>query len=145
MINNISWASYWTALTILLCLYYAGVLALFYLPEIRQLFSARRKLSPVGLSTGQDFDGHASEEETAELPVEVQSFASEMAAFLDQAKYAGTIKDEILFGTQQILKKYPTLKGSNYQEGINKLLEFEAKSKCAVHLSQEELRQVWLS
>ena len=145
MINNISWASYWTALTILLLLYYAGVLSLFYLPELRHLFSGGRKLSAVDIATDEQLHDESVAEEMPDLPKEVEALASEVTAFLEQAKYAGSVKEEILFGTQQILKKYPSIKESSFQVGINRLLEFEAKSKCAVHLSHEELRQVWLS
>jgi hypothetical protein len=145
MINNISWASYWTALTILLLFYYAGVLALFYLHDIRQLLSGKGKLLTVSAATDQGFHEETPEDEMPELPREIEALANEMTAFLEQAKYAGSVKEEILYGTQQILKKYPTMKGSSFQESINKLLEFEAKSKCAIHLSHEELRQVWLS
>ena len=103
-------------------------------------------IGPVfGIHYSNSCHDNESQDETTDLPGEVQSIASEMTAFLEQAKYAGSLKEEILFGTQQIIKKYPAMKDSSYQEGLNKLLAFEAKTKCAVHLSHEELRQVWLS
>lgn len=145
MFSNISWGSYWTALTILVILYYACVLLLFYMHEIRQLLSGKRKLMPAAIAVETEYNGSENEPEDDDLPVEVQTLTREVTAYLDQAKYAGSIKDEILFGTQQILKKYPSMKNSIYHEGINKLLQFETKSRCAVHLSHEELRQVWLS
>lgn len=146
MLNNISWGSYWTALTILAILYYALIVLLFYWHDLQQMLSAKGRLLTSGSSQSGDFakEGISNNDDGNDLPVEVQSFTQEVGAYLEQAKYAGALKEEILFGAKQILKKYPSLKSSEYQEGINNLLLFESKNKCAIHLNNEELRQVWL-
>jgi hypothetical protein len=73
-----------------------------------------------------------------------QTLTGEISAYLEQAQYAKSGKPEILFGLQQIAKRYKEIKSTNYEPAINSLIVFESKDKCAVSLSEGEIRQVWL-
>lgn len=135
MVNNISWGSYWSVLTVLLIFYYAYVLLKYYRNDLRLRFQPAASITPIQ-KRKESGDGEL-------LPV-VQSFSDEMAAYLDQASYAKAGKNEILFALQQIAKKHLVIKDSTYQPAINSLIVLEAKEKCSVHLSEEDLRQVWV-
>ena len=132
MINNISWGSYWSALTVLLFLYYAYVLLRYYRKDIY----ARVAASP-SIQLDREVENETS------LPI-VQALTDEVTAYLDQASNAGAKKQEIVFALQQITLKHRSLKNSDYQSAINSLIQFECKDKCAIHLSEEEIRQVWM-
>jgi len=134
MVNNISWGSYWSVLTVLLTVYYAYVLLKYYRSDLRLRFQPALHITK---KQCHDETGEAI------LPV-VQSFSDEMTAYLEQASQTKAGKNEIIFALQQIAKKYSTIKDSTYQPAMNGLIVFEAKDKCAVHLSEEEIRQVWI-
>ncbi len=138
MVNNISWGSYWSVLIILTVIYYAYVLWVYYRSDIFQRLAVQKAIAPASPLT--TFSQDQSKDEL--FPV-VQSFTSEMSAYLEQASYARAAKNEIIFGLQQIAKKHPGIKDSQYQPAINSLIIFESKDKCAVSLSEEEVGQVW--
>ena len=132
MINNISWGSYWSALTVLLFIYYAYVLLRYYRKDIYG-----RMASSSSIQRGKEFESESS------LPI-VQGFTDEITAYLEQASYGGAIKQEIVFALQQIALKYKSLKNSEYQTAVDSLIQLECGNKCAIHLSEEEIRQVWM-
>jgi hypothetical protein len=132
MINNISWGSYWSALTVLLFLYYAYVLLRYYRKDI-----FGRIASTPTIQMGKEVKNESS------LPI-VQAFTDEITAYLEQASNAGAIKQEIVFALQQIALKYESLKNSEYQTSVDSLIQLECGNKCAIHLSEEEIRQVWM-
>jgi hypothetical protein len=132
MINNISWGSYWSALTVLLIIYYGYVLLRYY----RKDLYGRMVASP-SIQMGKEVEGEIS------LPI-VQGLTDEITAYLEQASNAGTKKQEIVFALQQIVLKHKSLKNSEYQSAVNSLIQFECKEKCAIHLSEEEIGQVWM-
>ena len=76
------------------------------------------------------------------LPV-VQSLSNEIAAYLEEAASNCTIKAELIFSLQQIVGKYADLQSSPYTNSISKLIRFECKDKCAIHLNDEDVKQVW--
>jgi hypothetical protein len=53
-------------------------------------------------------------------------------------------KKELLFSIHKIIQRYPTLSGTVYEGAINKWIAFDIKDKCAIYLSDEDLRDVWL-
>ena len=133
MINNISWGSYWSALTVLLFLYYGYVLIRYY----RKDLYGRVVASSSSIQMGKEVENETP------LPI-VHALTDEITAYLEQASNAGAKKQEIVFALQQIALKHKSLKNSEFQSAINSLIQFECKDKCAIHLSEEEIRQVWM-
>jgi hypothetical protein len=132
MINNISWGSYWSALTVLLFIYYAYVLLRYYRKDIYS-----RVVASPSTQLRKEVENETS------LPI-IQTLTDEITAYLEQAGIAGAKKQEIVFALQQIALKHKSLKNSEYQSAINTLIQFECKEKCAIHLSEEEIGQVWM-
>ena len=147
MVNNISWGSYWSVLFIAVIIYYAYVLLVYYRGDLRTRLTGKNNLLPAGnfkpthLPNQEQSDSESNDQEL--LPV-VQLLTDEVTAYLEQASHAGAVKPEIIFALKQITKKYGSVKTSPYQTAVNSLLQFECGSKCAVHLSEAEIRQVWM-
>lgn len=128
MLNHISWSSYWTTVLISLICYYG------YIAWINR--SRLLKYKPVI---------------TGELPAlddllhpQAKACNDELSAYVGQAALTKPSKKEILFGLHKIIQRYPTLSGTVYQTAISKWIAFDAKDKCSIHLSDEDIRQVWL-
>jgi hypothetical protein len=133
MLNNISWGSYWSAITVSLILYYAYVLFQYYGKEIKIRFnSAVAKPESIAIS-GYEI-----------LPAIAQSLGDEVISYLEQAARSGIIKNEILFALRQIAAKYENVKKSRYQNDISGLMQSECFNKCAIHLSDGDMRYVWM-
>jgi len=147
MVNNISWGSYWSVLTIMVIIYYAYVLLVYYRDDLRNRLAGKNGRLSAGsfqpTFSVKEMQGHHENGDDELLPV-VQSFTDEMTAYLGQAAYAKAGKPEIIFALQQIAKKYEKIKNSSHQQAVNKLIQFECEDRCAVHLKEEEIKQVWL-
>lgn len=146
MVNNISWGSYWSVLAILTILYYAYILLVYYGSELRNRLAGKSSVLPArhfkSSSPLARHDHHVGGADEL-LPV-MQSLTDEVSAYLEQAAYSKAGKPEVLFALQQMVKRYPVICNTSYQESINKLLQFEAENKCAIHLNEVEIKQVWM-
>ncbi len=129
MLNHISWSTYWTFLAVSLVLYYSYVAWV----NRRVLFTRRIAAAPPALAESSD-----------ELFPHADACGRELDAYLEQAAYGKPSRNELVFGIHQVIKKYPSLRGSAYEEGLSRLIHFSATDKCAIHLSEEDIRQVWL-
>lgn len=167
MINNISWTSYWYALFLLLVIYYAFVLWYYYRKYLFQLISnkfGKRKFqvattitSPSGILDGAKKNGHefqpishstvtqSQEQPSCEISAMYQALSDEIRAYLQQASTADADNEELLISIQQILRKYPAIKNSAFQQSIDFLIVFELKNKCSTYLSIEEVSSLWES
>ena len=132
---NISWAQYWSVIIVSLILYYGFVLVVYYRSDLLLRFQPGVSLKQAKKNFNTDDDPL--------LPV-VQSLTDEMTAYLEQAANKRAVKEEIIFAMQQLTSKYKGIKDTRYQNAVNSLLQFECGSKCAVHLDEEEIRQVWM-
>ena len=132
MFNNISWGGYWSVLSILVVIYYLYVFLVYYRNDIRN-FQTIKKVGHFQHETGDEGILHM-----------VQSLIDEVTAYLYQAAQGAAIKQEIIFAMQQIIKKYPGIKFTPHENNINNLIQSECKDKCAIVLSAEEIKQVWI-
>ena len=147
MVNNISWGSYWSALTIMVIIYYAYIILVYYRDDLRNRLAGKNGRLSAGsfqatFSVKEMRDHHETGDDEL-LPV-VQSLTDEMTAYFGQVAYVKAGKAEIIFALQQIAKKYEMIKNSSHRQAVNRLVQFECKDKCAVHLSEEEIKQVWM-
>lgn len=129
MLNNISWGSYGIALSISLCVYYGCFVWL----NRKELFARRISVPQTILPETGD-----------ELFPQASALSREIEAFLEQVVYDRPSRNVIVLGIHQIIKKYPLLAGTTHESAISRLIAYSAKDKCAVHLHEEDLRQVWL-
>ena len=159
MISNISWASYWTALIVLLIIYYGFVLVRFYGADISRWLSSSPKnvygsLSTVPKEAKTTHDKLSTTSPAEEPPAPtinanngvliVKALLDEFLAFIEQAGEAQMQKPEILYGLTQLVKKHPFHPDSEEILTINKIIINEAKEKCSIHVSEEEMAGVWL-
>jgi hypothetical protein len=150
MINNISWAGYWYVIAITLIIYYLFVLILFYRKEMQYLFEGNKgRSSKDSRYTVHHRDSISNEtlsgmHDEEGLVSSVQMLKDETIAYLEQAGQDCSIKEEIVFSLQQIIKKYTVLKYTTYQKQINNLLQLECKNKCSLFLDEEDIKNVWL-
>ena len=52
-------------------------------------------------------------------------------------------KEQIILSLRQLVTKFPTLKYSPYHSSITNLIAIECENKCAIHLSSDDLNDVW--
>ena len=132
MLNNISWGSYWSALTVLLFFYYAYLLLRYYRKDI----AGRLAITPRIQLDKEIEDGTPS--------TIIQAINDEIIAYLEQASHERTMKQELVFALRKIALKYKSVRNSQYLSAINNLIHVECGNKCGIHLSEEEIRQVWM-
>lgn len=141
MFSSISWSTYWSVLAGVSILYYAFLLIGYYRNEFASLaggaIKTKNKLSSVtpepAVAISDSTDVSA-----------IQAMADEVGHFLSQSAENGHLKNEIMFGLNQIVKKYPSLQLSPYRPELEQMISFECQTKCSIHLSEEEIQQVWL-
>jgi hypothetical protein len=126
MLHAISWSSYWTALLLTLIVYYS------YAAWVNRPLFARRVTTPL-----------RKEEVTDELFPMADQCGRELASYIEQLSFGKPSRPEFLSGIHRVIKKYPLLAGSAYEQSLSQLIRVMAKEKCALHLDEEETRQVW--
>ena len=128
MFNQISWSDYWTVVLLSLVIYYS------YVAWVnRSALFTRRLTSPPALPESSD-----------EMFPQADACSQELDAYLEQLSYGKPSRNELILGIHQVIKKYPSLPGTNYEAALSQLIGFSAKDKCGIHLSDEDIRQVWL-
>ena len=160
MLNNISWASYCYALTLLLFAYYFIILLLYYRSEVLQFVIDKKvsllsRFQAFGIAGGEERGSQAhtlhenpgsttlknkSGDHSAQI---VQAALDELQAYITQAAQNDTIKEELLFSLQNIVSKYPMLGNTPLQHTLNNLIAVECKHKCSIHLSAEDVSGLW--
>jgi hypothetical protein len=121
MFVNISWASYWTVLSISLLVYYLYVGFRYFRYSPSSLVSSSREASGDNSS----------------------SFTNEVEAYLCAIGTKQIAKPALIFGLQRIALKYKDAVSDDRNE-LTKAILILCKDKCAVTLSEEEVKQVWL-
>lgn len=127
MLQQLNWGQYWGFVCLILALYYSYT---FY--QYRHVWLGPRT-RPVLPAAGDD-----------DLFPQVDACGRELDAYLEQAGYGKPSKNELVFGVHQILKKFPGLATTKYKDALNQVIQFSARDKCTIHLTEEDLRQVWM-
>lgn len=142
----INWPVYLAVCGVIAVIYYTAVLFRFYRGE---LFKARKPLSP---PKGQAFlfpqdqsrtDEPAINRQEVELTHTVHDLADELRALLQQLAAQASGKDELLSAVLRLLKKYPALKGSGFQQPLTQLVATESENHCNIRLTADELAGLW--
>ena len=163
MINNIGWASYCYAVIILMLLYYLFVLLFFYKKDIVAIVVKSRKSISLSSSTQtpeswdafpqNDYDlnkhivehGVNSELQFAgdDLFRLIQSLRDELEAYVSEASAMQAGKKEMIFSIKQLLSKYPHPGMLSYRVSINSFIDLKLTKYCSIHLTEEEMKQLW--
>lgn len=147
MFNSISWQGYWIFLAILLVGYYLVIYLLYFRSDFTmKLAGSRRQWAPVEQDEASQplIFQHATEKDASrEADLQASGCADELAAYFQEASRSKAAKKELLVALTKLLAKYPALRSSSYVEALNNLMRSEAAHHCSVHLSSEEVVQVW--
>lgn len=148
----VTWSAYLTTSVISLLIYYAGVLLLFFRKDINRS-SQFSKPKAVKYSSGlygpqsHKADSKSDREATqldAASAAPMHSLVDELQAFISQAGKDGMEKEELHSSLKKLLDKYPSIKGSLFENGITNLIAVTAENNCDVHFSADELRGLWI-
>ncbi len=130
MLSSISWQQYVLFLGISTILYYLFVWVVYFKARIPS-FSGITHLKTLSLH-GED------------QPDEVTSTAQYVIEEIRPAFSKHQNKNELLFALQQSLKKYNQWDEPDFRDMIHEFISAESKSKCSIHLSDDDLRVLWL-
>lgn len=152
MLNSISWQGYWTMLALVLASYYIVIYLLYFRSVFKLPFNGRR---PEAVSFGSrevpsSIFSHTQQPTTGSLPEDsvtdqqANAFVDEVGAYFEEVKRSKVSKEQMLGSIQKILLKYPGLSASSYQDMIINMIRTEAEHHCSLHITSEEVVQVWL-
>ena len=163
MLERISWGQYWWAIVIVSAIYYLILLVLLYQKGMLLKLKEKRiqgiKDQPGTSSTQQstlfanyDIPLETSFQEDGEeitiandslMPV-VYNHVQEIKEFITDIANRSYVKEEIIMGLQIITRNYKKLYGSPYQQSVNDFILNKCEESCAIHLSAEDLKRIWL-
>ena len=124
MLNNISWASYAYAISIILGIYYLFIILFFFRNEVQNLFVHQKNVvllpgeksiyfsQNTTVEGGEQLAENTADSEMQELLLSLQSLIKKAGAL----KYP---KEELLLSLQLKLQHYPALKASRLKYSIN--------------------------
>lgn len=140
MFSSISWQSYISTLALLLVIYYSFILYVYYRKDIVQLLTTGRN-NGEGRQQKTHTDNTGAEGESA-----ADSYVDEVKALIHQAGYSRLSKDELIFSLQQLLDsgRFEAVKTPVVKERINKIITYECRTNCSMHLEEEDLERVWV-
>ncbi len=163
MFNNISWQGYWNAIALISIAYYFIIYLLYYRKDFGINFLKTRNSSHLSslpsTSTLSDEEKHSanfqptalndssvdSKMQADESVVAIaQVCIDELNAFFEESKRKRPIKEELMYSLQNILKKYPVIKDSTFQESITNLIIVNCETFCSISLNDDDVVHVWL-
>jgi hypothetical protein len=163
MIEKISWATYATALVIIVLVYYVVIALLYYRKEIFVLTNALQKSKPGTAVSKQDsfisdeeivtsltINSNAVAESSKESPdssdISIEAFAlvEKIKDAILQYAERQYIKEEVITGLQSLLKESPELKYSSYANSFNSIITKECATHCSIRLEDDEVKRLWV-
>jgi hypothetical protein len=141
MINNISWQGYWLTLALISTGYYLIIYLLYYSSDLKIWFHRRPYNSDGIISVSESTIQRPVEKEMESL---IDSCIDELNAFFEESRRKKVIKEQLIYSLQLLLKKYPSLKNSEYKESLSNLIETQCEQICLVKLNKGEVFDVWL-
>ena len=155
MFNSITWGQYFSAIILLLIIYYILIGLKFYKWEILSIVGIK-KVDDNSLSTSAALSNlkefTASENHENYLPKPslvvdisplVQSFTDEVTAFVQEADEAEITKEEIINSLQVICSKYPAIKNADCRKDLEVAVLKEINSKYPNLLQRNDFKNLW--
>lgn len=144
----ISWSAYFTAIVVVLIIYYAVIGYMYYRKEIKLAFSnsvsfhsytnhSLQQIPPI--VKNENYQADVSDD----LPLQVQSFIDEVKACLQEAAGNQYNKDKILHLLRRLVSKYPSIEDSAYKLSLEQFIINECETHCAVCFSDVDLGEIW--
>lgn len=151
MLHNISWLQFITFIGGGLAVYYTVLLVRVTMRRMKD--STRSNGTPPTLKVKRKWFAEEEKEESEnESAVPSQTSAPDMSAVHEltneiQAYLSAAPNEEekttIIYSLNQIVRKYPSVKGSLFVEGINNLMVATAQDEAAIELTDGDLDAIW--
>ena len=150
MLNNISWASYTTALSILLFVYYGFVLIIYYRIDLLNYF---KKITGALNSFSLSHNLHQEKidlefVETDSANEETNSVAPKLLLEIQSIIKTGAsrnfMKEELLLALKLHLQQQHRLTDNISKETIINFIKAQCEKYCSIHLSGEEINVLWV-
>ena len=141
MINNISWQGYWIWLAVISAGYYLIIYLLYYRHDFKAWIHPKPYNSDGIASASESIIQPPLEKDAERL---IDSCMDELNAFFEESRRKKVMKEELIYSLQLLLKKYPSLKDSEYKESLSNLIATRCEDTCLVRLNADEVYHVWL-
>ena len=154
MFNSVTWGQYFSAIIILLILYYTVIIFKYYKWEILAAIGIRKvdnaTLNSFSLSGLRNYVSSENDEDlqpkqSMEIDISplVQSFSDEVAAFLHEAGEAEITKEEIINSLKSICSKYSAIKNADCRHDLILSVTNEINLKYPNLFHQNDLVRLW--
>ena len=140
MFTEISWNSYLTIVIVLLAVYYVFIGLLYYSSNIVGLLSGKKFTQRDTLTSVVGMDTLT---EKKNLFQTAHSLSDEIQAYLNEAGRNSLNKEDVVQSLKVMLAKYPVIKDLPFRDVIQNLIRREAETYCSIHLSEEEINELW--
>ncbi|MBC7886654.1 MAG: hypothetical protein H7Z13_02110 [Ferruginibacter sp.] len=150
MLNNISWASYFYAVTIFLLIYYAFVLIVYYRNDLQnhlQKFTTRSNSSSLShnLPANRDAGEIINDwQDQADQNNSIGQLFLSLQSLIKNGANRNFPKEELLLSLQLKLQHYSALKDNSLKDNINNFIISECKNYCSIHLNGDEVSALWI-
>ena len=138
---NISWQGYWIWLAVISAGYYLVIYLLYYRHDLKAWIHPK-PYNSVGIVPASESIIQPPVEKDAERLID--SCMDELNAFFEESRRKKVMKEELIYSLQLLLKKYPSLKDSEYKESLTNLIATQCEDTCLVRLNADEVYHVWL-
>lgn len=129
MLQTISWQQYLLFLLVVVTVYYFAIWIVYFKARIPFL-------SRMGTSK------HVLTEK--DQPSETMSNSQLIIKEIKQSFRGKQNKEELIYSLQSQLSKYNQWDEPGFRDTINEYIMKESKQQCSIHLSEEDLRALWL-
>ena len=132
MFTQISWSNYFIIILLLAAGYYLVIGYLYYRHDFLKIISGKKKVA-------NDYVAAFPNQDSV-----IQSFSDEVCAYMNEvAKNKQQNKSNIIHSLKLLLRKYPSLSDLSIKESIQNIINNGCKTYCSIHLSAEELSELW--
>lgn len=148
MLNNISWASYANALSVLLFFYYGFVLIIYYRFDLLNHFKKMKggfNSSPLNHNQNRsDSVEIITGENDEEINVSYNELLLNIKSTIKNCAARNFIREEILIALKLQLQQQEAAYEPIGKKAINYFIKAQFKNYCSIHLSEEEINVLWL-
>jgi hypothetical protein len=141
MFKSITWSNYYTAVFILLALWYIIIILVYFRKELFNLLSGKYKI-PTRKKKQQASDEEIPEEQEHTFE-ELEGIVTNIRHSILEETGENTSKGELLTQLKQRLVNYGGLRQPVFRDAINNFIIQYAESICGVVFSEDELNEAW--
>lgn len=155
MLTNISWGNYIVVIVLLLVSWYLFVGLRFYLAEIREVVTGKRKLRNRRINDLEihydvvqphaftDTSLQLSVGEKGESILDIDAFVEGLKNVVKEAAQRKLVKTELQDRLSLLLCEYPSIKNTSFRSSVNELIVSECNRQDFISLSQLEVEELW--